>query len=196
MENDMMKIPPKPALSIKTNTSNSSRTASSFSNGPEYINVKAESAPPSRSLITSVAPPAVLPKKITGLKPKPATSSQDLEKREYINVQTTSTITTTSKMNVLPLSPKKSLLTARVSGNECINVQTPPGSRSSPSDPSLAPNKTNPFSPTTPKANPEYINVQKTNDSSIDVPLPLSPKPSSASSSVSKASRSRRATAV
>lgn len=100
MDEEIVKLPPKPSYDIKTKSLSSSTFSSSVANQPEYINVKAESSPALVPSPTTKTSPSVKPKKIVGFDSKPD-ASEIIEKREYINVRTG------IAQNVLPLTPKK-----------------------------------------------------------------------------------------
>ena len=182
MDEEIVKLPPKPTYDITTKSLSSSSFSSSFANQPEYINVKAESSPALVSSYTKETSPSVKPKKIVGFDSKQAKSSEIIEKPEYINVQTGIT------PNDLPLSPKKKLATTPATVHDHNDFVIPPPSRSSKNVPSLAPKKTTASSPKSSSVSNEYINVQKTNDNSNPLPLPLSPKPIFSKSSFVNAS--------
>ena len=103
MDEEIVKLPPKPTYDIKTKSFSSYAFPSSIANQPEYINVKAESSPVLVSSCNKETSPSVKPKKIVGLLSKQPESSEIIEKREYINVKTGMTPT------VLPLSPGKNI---------------------------------------------------------------------------------------
>ena len=156
MEEETVKLPPKP---VKNEQRNPSGASTSYSNQPEYINVQTEFAPSKRPSNATKSPPMILPKKIEGLNSKHPKSSEDTEKQQYINIQTPSKINIS---NVLPVSPKKSIPSASITSHEYINVYTPPASGSSPSAPKIEPKKKITTSPTSMECKNEYINTQKT----------------------------------
>ena len=182
MDEEIVKLPPKRNYDIKTKPLSSSAFSSSTANQPEYINVKAESSPTLVSSFTEETSPSVKPKKIVGLLSKQPESSDIIEKREYINVKTG------IPPNVLPLSPKKNLDTTSASFHDHNDLVIPPQSGSLNNVPSLVPKKITATYPKSSSASNEYINVQKTNDDSNPLLLPLSPKPIFSESSYVNAS--------
>ena len=177
MDEEIVTLPPKPTYDIKTKSLRSSAFSSCFANQPEYINVKAEPSPALVPSPTTETSPSVKPKKIVGLVSKQAESSENIGKPDYINVQTGIT------PNDLPLSPKMNLHTTTAIFHDHNDFVTSPVSRSSKNVPPLAPKKTTATSPKSSIVRNEYIDVQKTNDNSNSLPLPLSPKPAFSKSS-------------
>ena len=182
MDEEIVKLPPKPTYEIKTKSLSSSAFSSSVANQPEYINVKGESSPALVTSPTTKTSPSVKPKNIVGFDSKQADASEIIEKREYINVKTG------IAQNVLPLTPKKNSDTTPATFHDHVDFVIPPPSRSLKNVPSLAPKKTTTTSPKSSSVSNEYINVQITNENSNPIPLPLSPKPTCSKSSFVNAS--------